>query len=57
MWTAQRKFCVQHLRKLGFCGDVMEKNIIEEVNDLILNITRKYEVYVLLNVLKIHIKE
>ncbi|XP_060857669.1 methyl farnesoate epoxidase-like [Metopolophium dirhodum] len=43
MWTEQRKFCMRHLRQLGFCGDVMEKIVIEEVNDLILDITRKYE--------------
>ncbi|XP_016665155.1 methyl farnesoate epoxidase-like isoform X1 [Acyrthosiphon pisum] len=43
MWTEQRKFCMRHLQKLGFCGDVMEKIVIEEVNDLVLDITRKYE--------------
>jgi len=56
MWTEQRKFCMRHLRKIGFCGDVMEKIITEEVNDLILEITRKYEVCVLINFLPINIK-
>ncbi|XP_022181369.1 methyl farnesoate epoxidase-like [Myzus persicae] len=43
MWTAQRKFCMQHLRKLGLDGNAMEKIIIEEVNDFVLDITRRYE--------------
>nr|QRY28570.1 cytochrome P450 CYP15A1 [Sitobion avenae] len=42
-WTEQRKFCMQHLRKMGFGGDLMERIIIEEVNDLMLDISRKCE--------------
>jgi len=45
-WTEQRKFCMQHLRKMGFGGDLMERIIIEEVNDLMLDISRKCEVCV-----------
>ncbi|XP_025207305.1 methyl farnesoate epoxidase-like [Melanaphis sacchari] len=40
-WTVQRKFCMQHLRKMGFGGDLMEKIVIEEVNDLVIDITSK----------------
>lgn len=43
-WTEQRKFCMQHLRKMGFGGDTMEKLISEEVNDLILDIKKRCEV-------------
>lgn len=45
-WVEQRKFCMQHLRKMGFGGDLMEKIVIEEVNDLMINITNKCEVCV-----------
>lgn len=44
MWTEQRKFCMQHLRKMGFGGDLMERLISEEVNDLILDIRRRSKV-------------
>ncbi|CAI6352811.1 unnamed protein product [Macrosiphum euphorbiae] len=43
MWNDQKKFCMQHLRKMGFGGDLMEKIIIEEVNDLMVDITIKCE--------------
>lgn len=43
-WTEQKKFCMQQLRKMGFGSDSMEKHIIEEVNDLILDIRRRCEV-------------
>ena len=46
MWNDQKKFCMQHLRKMGFGGDLMEKIIIEEVNDLMVDITIKCEVCV-----------
>lgn len=46
-WTEQKKFCMQHLRKMGFGGDMMERLITEEVDDLILDIKRKCEVCVL----------
>jgi len=36
---------MQHLRKLGFGGDATEKIVIEEVNDLVFDITKKYEVW------------
>ncbi|KAL5237917.1 hypothetical protein ACI65C_005327 [Semiaphis heraclei] len=42
-WNDQKKFCTQHLRKKGFGGDLMEKIIIEEVNDLMVDITIKGE--------------
>lgn len=45
-WNEQRKFCMQHLRKMGFGGDLMERIIIEEVNDIMLDISRKCEVCV-----------
>lgn len=46
-WTEQRKFFMQHLRKMGFDGDLMEKLVIEEVDDLIKDIKKKSEVRVL----------
>ncbi|XP_027842396.2 methyl farnesoate epoxidase-like [Aphis gossypii] len=42
-WIEQRKFCMQHLRKMGFDGDLMEKIVVEEVNDLMIDITNKCE--------------
>jgi methyl farnesoate epoxidase/farnesoate epoxidase len=45
-WTEQKKFCMQHLRKKGFGGDLMEKLISEEVDDLILHLNKRYEVQV-----------
>lgn len=51
-WTEQRKFCMQHLRKMGFGGDLMERIIIEEVNDLMLDISRKCEVCVSIHFLQ-----
>jgi len=44
MWNDQKKFCMQHLRKMGFGGDLMEKIIINEVNDLMIDIKIKCEV-------------
>lgn len=52
-WTEQRKFCMQHLRKKGFGGDLMERIIIEEVNDLMLDISRKCEVCVSIHFYKL----
>lgn len=46
-WIEQKKFVMQHLRKLGFGGDLMERLISEEVNDLMLNINRRCMVCVL----------
>lgn len=43
-WIEQKKFFMQHLRKMGFGSDLMEKYIIEEVNDLILDIKKRSEV-------------
>lgn len=40
-WTEQRKFCMQHLRKMGLGGDLMERIICEEVNDLMSEIKRR----------------
>lgn len=44
VWTEQRKFCMLHLRKMGFGGDLMERLISEEVNDLMLDIKKRCEV-------------
>lgn len=44
-WIEQKKFFMQHLRKMGLGGDVMEKHISEEVNDLMLDIRRRCEVH------------
>ncbi|XP_050521557.1 methyl farnesoate epoxidase-like isoform X3 [Daktulosphaira vitifoliae] len=41
MWTEQRKFCMQHLRKMGFGSISMEKLINEEVNNLLLDLIRR----------------
>ncbi|XP_050428296.1 methyl farnesoate epoxidase-like [Adelges cooleyi] len=41
VWTEQRKFCMQHLRKMGLGGDLMERLISEEVNDLMLDIKKR----------------
>lgn len=46
-WKEQKMFFMQHLRKLGFGGNLMEALVAEEVDDLILNIERKCEVCVL----------
>lgn len=56
-WIEQRKFCMQHLRKMGFGGDLMEKIIIEEVNDLMIDITNKCEVCISINFLQTKKKE
>lgn len=44
-WIEQKKFFMQHLRKMGLGGDVMEKHISEEVNDLMLDIRKRCEVH------------
>lgn len=44
MWSEQKRFCMQYLRKRGFGGDEMEKLVKDEVNDLILEIMNKSEV-------------
>lgn len=36
---------MQHLRKKGFGGDLMERLINDEVNELILNLTKRCEVW------------
>lgn len=40
-WMEQKKFLLQHLRKIGFGHDSMENLIIAEVDDLVLNIKRE----------------
>lgn len=46
-WIEQKKFFMQHLRKMGFGSNSMEKYIIEEVNDLILDIKKRSEVRII----------
>ncbi|PSN47976.1 Methyl farnesoate epoxidase, partial [Blattella germanica] len=43
MWQEQRRFCVQHLRKLGLGTRSMEMNIEEEANDLVALFRKKCE--------------
>lgn len=43
-FTEQRKFFMQHLRKMGLGGVLMERQISEEVNDLMLDIRKRCEV-------------
>jgi len=54
-WTEQRKFCMQHLRKMGLGGDLMERIISEEVNDLVPDIKRRCAVRVYINKYNIYI--